>query len=88
MTNAKVLICHQNNVETALQASERAGILRKNIFVFGEKTIKGIQPFQTALIRTRKAIPEELTYEQAKNKVAFLCYSSGTTGKSKGAMIT
>ena len=88
MTKAKVLICHEENLETALKAAERVGILTKNIFIFGDKAIKGIQPFQTALIRERKAVPAELTYQEAKDKVAYLCFSSGTTGKSKGVMTT
>ncbi|KAK4516851.1 uncharacterized protein ATC70_000176 [Mucor velutinosus] len=88
MTKAKVLICHEENLETALQAAERVGILKKNIFVFGDKAVKGIQPFQTALIRERKAVPAELTHQEAKDKVAYLCFSSGTTGKSKGVMTT
>jgi long-subunit acyl-CoA synthetase (AMP-forming) len=88
MTKAKVMICHEENIETALIAGERAGVLRKNVFVFGKKVINGVQPFETALVRTRKAVPAELTHEQAKEKVAYLCFSSGTTGKSKGVMTT
>lgn len=88
MTKAKVLICHEENLDTALKAAERVGILKKNMFIFGDKAVNGIQPFQTALIRQRKAVPAELTHEQAKDKVAYLCFSSGTTGKSKGVMTT
>ncbi|GAA5798021.1 hypothetical protein HPULCUR_003419 [Helicostylum pulchrum] len=87
-TKARVLICHEENVKTALAAASRVGIQLKNIFVFGDKVIQGIQPFETALIRTRKAFPDELTHQQAKEKVAYLCFSSGTTGKSKGVMTT
>lgn len=87
-TKAKVIICHEDNLKVALIAGARAGVERKHIFIFGEKAIDGIQPFQTALIRGRKAVPDELTYEQAKDKIAYLCFSSGTTGKSKGVMTT
>jgi 4-coumarate--CoA ligase len=88
MTKAKVLICHEENLETALISGARAGVEKKNIFLFGDKAINGVQPFQSALIRDRKAVPEELTHKQAKEKVAYLCFSSGTTGKSKGVMTT
>lgn len=82
------MICHEENLDIALTACASSGILRKNIFIFGDKAINGVQPFATALMRARKAVPEELTHEQAKEKVAYLCFSSGTTGKSKGVMTT
>lgn len=88
LTKAKVVICHEENLETALVASEQSGIEKRNIFVFGDKAIRGIQPFSTALVRTRKTTLEELSPEQYKNKTAYLCFSSGTTGKSKGVMTT
>lgn len=87
-TKAKVMICHESNIETALAAGLRAGIERKNFFIFGDKVVQGIQPFEKALIRKREAVLEELTYEQAKERVAILCFSSGTSGKSKGVMTT
>lgn len=88
MTKAKVIICHEENLETALIAGARVGVPKKNILIFGDKAVSGVQPFQTALIRDRKAVPQELTYEEAKEKVAYLCFSSGTTGRSKGVMTT
>ncbi|KAI7907900.1 uncharacterized protein BX663DRAFT_492334 [Cokeromyces recurvatus] len=88
MTKAKVIICHEENMKNALVAAEHVGIPRKNVFIFGNKAIDGVQPFETALMGDRRAFPEELTYEQAKEKVAYLCFSSGTTGKSKGVMTT
>jgi long-subunit acyl-CoA synthetase (AMP-forming) len=50
--------------------------------------VDNIQPFTKALILKRKVDLEELTYEQYKTKTAYLCFSSGTTGKSKGVMTT
>ncbi|KAL9550127.1 hypothetical protein MBANPS3_004867 [Mucor bainieri] len=88
MSRAKVIICHEENVKTALKAADRVGISSKNVFVFGDSSIHGTQPFQTALLGSRRAVPEVLTYKEAKDKVAYLCFSSGTTGKSKGVMTT
>lgn len=88
MTSAKVLICHKENLKTALQAADKVGILKKNIFVFGDIAVEGVQPFTGALIKQRKAVPKKITYEEAQEKVAYLCFSSGTTGKSKGVMTT
>jgi len=88
MSRAKVIICHEENLKTALKAADRVGISKSNIFVFGESSINGIQPFQKALLVSRRSAPDTLTYEEAKDKVAYLCFSSGTTGKSKGVMTT
>lgn len=88
MSRAKVIICHEENVKSALKAADRVGIAKKNVFVFGENPINGTLPFQEALLVSRRAVPDALTYEEAKDKVAYLCFSSGTTGKSKGVMTT
>lgn len=87
-SNAKVIICHESNLKIALSAADKVRIPKKNIFVFGSDSIGGVRPFETALCRDRKAVPKVLTSEEAKEKVAYLCFSSGTTGKSKGVMTT
>lgn len=84
----KVIICQEDNIEVALEAGARAGIQANNVFTFGENQVKDIKPFKTALIRDRQVILEELSFEQTKEKVAVLCFSSGTTGRSKGVMTT
>ncbi|KAI8058837.1 hypothetical protein BDF21DRAFT_467674 [Thamnidium elegans] len=73
--NAKVIICQKDNIEVALIANARAGIQKHNIFIFGDEQVNGIQPFKKALIRDRKAVLEELTFEEAKEKVAVLAFS-------------
>jgi len=88
MSRAKVIICHEENVKTALKAADRVGISKKNVFVFGMSNIDDTQPFQKVLLAARRAVPDALTYQEAKDKVAYLCFSSGTTGKSKGVMTT
>ncbi|KAG2191273.1 hypothetical protein INT47_003064 [Mucor saturninus] len=87
-TKAKVLICHASNLKTALIAGLRAGIQKSNFFVFGNEVVQGVRPFETALLGHREAVLEELSFEQAKERVALLCFSSGTSGRSKGVMTT
>ncbi|GAA5810920.1 hypothetical protein MFLAVUS_004348 [Mucor flavus] len=84
----KVIICQEDNIDIALAAGDLSGVERKNIFIFGDKEVQGFRPFKTALIRDRKIVFKDITFEQAKEKVALLCFSSGTTGKSKGVMTT
>ncbi len=40
----------------------------------------GIAPFTRALLSDRHIILEEITPEEAKETVTYLCFSSGTTG--------
>ncbi|KAI9255507.1 hypothetical protein BY458DRAFT_318051 [Sporodiniella umbellata] len=88
-SNAKVLVCDGTNIDNALLAAKKVGILRENIFLFGDQTIQGIPPFTQALLQhTRRAPIIRLSYKEAQQKVAYLCFSSGTTGKSKGVMTT
>ncbi|KAI9354250.1 hypothetical protein BD770DRAFT_392701 [Pilaira anomala] len=84
----KVIVCQEDNIHVTLAAGAAAGVERKNIFIFGEKEVQGIQPFKTALLRGRKTEVKEISFEQAKERTVVLCFSSGTTGKSKGVMTT
>lgn len=83
MTSAKVLIAHEDNVESALAAADLVGLARSNVFVFGKQTIHGALPYTRVLLGQRKATLIELSAEEAKDTVAYLCFSSGTTGKFK-----
>ncbi|KAI7869822.1 uncharacterized protein EV154DRAFT_474357 [Mucor mucedo] len=87
-TKAKVLICHEDNIKVALAAGSQAGLNKTNIFVFGDKMVDNIHPFQSVLIGEREAVLEDLTPEQCKETIALLCFSSGTSGRSKGVMTT
>lgn len=88
MTRAKVVIAHESNVQVAIEAAGTVGIPKSNIFVFGEQVVRGILPYTQVLLSNRRAIIEELSSEDADNRVAYLCFSSGTTGRSKGVMTT
>ncbi|KAG0167571.1 hypothetical protein DFQ28_004589 [Apophysomyces sp. BC1034] len=86
-TKAKVLVAHQTNIETALEAAKSVGLPPSHVFVFGGSVVKGIRPYSELLVQ-RLAVPVEYNYEEAKDTVAILCFSSGTTGRSKGVMTT
>lgn len=85
---AKVIVCHESNLKIALAAAGKVGIPKENVLLFGNTAVDGVQPFETVLFKDRKAVPKVLTYEEANDKIAYLCFSSGTTGKSKGVMTT
>lgn len=82
MTKAKVLIAHSTNIESALIAANMVGLSKSNVFVFGNQEANGCLPYsQVFLTSERRAAPIKLTPEEAKDTVAYLCFSSGTTGK-------
>ncbi|KAI8875815.1 acetyl-CoA synthetase-like protein [Backusella circina FSU 941] len=88
MTKAKILIAHSTNVEFALKAAELVGLSISNIFIFGDEVVNGILPYKLGLLSDRHAGPVEISPEESESTVAYLCFSSGTTGKSKGVMTT
>ncbi|CAO3617940.1 unnamed protein product [Mucor fragilis] len=88
MTKAKVLIAHPSNVELALAAADLVGLAKDRIFLFGDKSVSGVLPYSQVFLNQRRATPVEFTAQQAEDSVAYLCFSSGTTGRSKGVMTT
>ncbi|KAL1920061.1 uncharacterized protein VTP21DRAFT_1207 [Calcarisporiella thermophila] len=80
---AKAMIIHPIFMEVALKAAAARGIPKERILLFGGKEVNGILPYQ-ALFSQREA---ELTRVDPDD-LAFLNFSSGTTGKSKGVMLT
>ncbi|KAI9272043.1 hypothetical protein EDC94DRAFT_644776 [Helicostylum pulchrum] len=87
-TNAKILIVHEANVEMAVKAADMVGLSRSRVFVFGKNQVQGIAPWSQVFMGERRATLITLTAQEAKEVVAYLCFSSGTTGKSKGVMTT
>ncbi|KAF9562343.1 hypothetical protein BGW38_008989, partial [Lunasporangiospora selenospora] len=70
---------------TAFKAAEACGIAREAIMVFEPEgdAVERV-PSYRALLGKRQATP----IKTGMDEIAYLCYSSGTTGKSKGVMLT
>ncbi|KAL2392085.1 putative 4-coumarate-CoA ligase 1 [Exophiala dermatitidis] len=88
-SGARILVTHMSVISTATKAAESAGIPSSNIFVLGKETdpsrkfkhwtqVRNLEG--TARYRTPKIDP--------KTDLAFLVYSSGTTGRPKGVRLT
>ncbi|CAG8587619.1 13669_t:CDS:10, partial [Acaulospora colombiana] len=86
-SGSSVIITHPDYLSNAIEAAVNTKIPESRIFVFGENRINGIHPY-TTLFGAREAVPVEYTAQEVRTTTAYLCYSSGTTGKNKGVETT
>ncbi|CAG8661630.1 4614_t:CDS:10, partial [Acaulospora morrowiae] len=86
-SGSSVIIVHPDCVSVAIEAAVNSKIPESRIFVFGKNEINGISSYNTLFV-SREAVPVEYTAEEIRTTTAYLCYSSGTTGKSKGVEST
>ncbi|CAG8613767.1 5422_t:CDS:10 [Funneliformis caledonium] len=86
-SGASVIIVNPSFLSNLIEAASAANIPKSKIFLFGEEEIDGIRPL-SSLFSEKEINPIEYTSEEAKSTTAFLCYSSGTTGKNKGVETT
>ncbi|CAI2172452.1 4263_t:CDS:10 [Funneliformis geosporum] len=86
-SGASVIIVIPSCLSNVIKAASAANIPKSKIFLFDEEEINGIRPF-SSLISEQEINPIEYSPEEAKLTTAFLCYSSGTTGKNKGVETT
>lgn len=82
-SDAKFLFTCAALLSKAEAAADQAAIPRERIFVLDDA--EGFTTFQDLLDEER--IPPEVRFDPGR-KLAVLPYSSGTTGKSKGVMLT
>ncbi|KAJ8323780.1 hypothetical protein QVD99_007061 [Batrachochytrium dendrobatidis] len=75
--------------ETCLKSSKDAlsGISPDRMFVLSDNTVEGVSSFRCLLSDTEVALPS-FTAEELSCSPAYLAYSSGTTGQSKGVILT
>jgi long-subunit acyl-CoA synthetase (AMP-forming) len=69
-----------------LKICDKIGLPRHRIFLFGDKQVEGCRPFYS--ITGSKPVVTPVQDLDGSNDVAFICYSSGTTGLAKGVMLT
>jgi acyl-CoA synthetase (AMP-forming)/AMP-acid ligase II len=81
-------------LDTAHKAAKRAGLSEKNIFVMSTASDTDSPPHTTVdeLISQGRELPPTPPLEwikgQGKRQVAYLCYSSGTSGLPKAVMLS
>ncbi|KAF5368454.1 hypothetical protein D9758_002336 [Tetrapyrgos nigripes] len=93
ISRARLIFTHSDFLETALAAAQKAGISQDNVIVIpgnatGKKTAEAVTV--DSLVSSAKSTSFKhcrLRPGQAKTKLAFLSFSSGTTGKPKAVAI-
>ncbi|KAG0370729.1 hypothetical protein BC939DRAFT_441155 [Gamsiella multidivaricata] len=84
-SGAKYMVTTIDLLPTATKAAEVCGIAPEAILLFGgsDDPVSGKKSYKS-IYGKRLAVPAKI----AMDDIAYLCYSSGTTGKSKGVMLT
>ncbi|CAO3608809.1 unnamed protein product [Cunninghamella blakesleeana] len=86
-SGANALVTIPELLPVLLKVCQKAGISRERIFLFGEKEVEGCKPFYS-LIRPGQKFTGPIKDFSASEDIAFICYSSGTTGRPKGTLLT
>lgn len=87
LTNATLVITHPVSLSTAVSAARQAGVSETRVVLFGEvpgsayTTVEAL--IQEGLRMDQCFVEPRLKPGEAKSKIAFLNFSSGTTGKPK-----
>lgn len=87
LSEAKVLLCSPENVAIALETAQQCGLSQSNVFVLGDSAVNGVLPY-TTLAKSGRQLSAPIRVSNPADQVAYMCFSSGTTGLSKGVMTT
>ncbi|KAG2065600.1 amp dependent CoA ligase [Suillus decipiens] len=89
MVHASLIITHSSALHTALGAAQAAGLPSERVVTFDESNQITVDTLiQQGLRSEPNFVERRLQKGEAKTKVAFLSFSSGTTGKPKAVAIS
>jgi len=88
-SGAKVLVTHMSVLEVAKKAAREVGIDEKNVILLGEEKDTSHKTKHWSSIRNLSGADRyRIPRINPKEDLAFLVYSSGTTGRPKGVRLT
>jgi len=85
-SGAKVVVTIPELLPLIVPAAIKANIPIQKIYLFGETEVQGCRPFTSLMGSEQVQFP--ITGINPREDLSFICYSSGTTGKAKGVMLT
>ncbi|KAI8140539.1 hypothetical protein BJV82DRAFT_671614 [Fennellomyces sp. T-0311] len=85
-SGAKTLITVPQLLPVLLKVCDRVGIARNRIFMYGERDYEGFKSVYSIMVDRQIEYPVQGL--RSNDDIAFICYSSGTTGLAKGVMLT
>ncbi|KAF9191678.1 putative fatty-acid--CoA ligase FadD10 [Haplosporangium sp. Z 27] len=92
-SGASIIITHPELLKTAIEAAKLSDIPTSSIYLFGGKQVEGFKPYTSTFPpedtpENLLAPVQNLNGQPALDSTALICYSSGTTGRSKGVELT
>ncbi|KAI8636202.1 hypothetical protein BD408DRAFT_448600 [Parasitella parasitica] len=89
MSRAKYLIAHSSNLNNALEAAALVGIPTSRVWCIDNDPQGRVKHWKAVVADSpEEADPIKLTTTECRNALAYLCFSSGTTGPPKGVKIS
>lgn len=92
-SGASVIVAHPELLAVAVEGAKKAGVPLNRIFLYGDKEVDGFKPYSATF--PPENTPERqlaqvvnLNGQLSSETTALICYSSGTTGKSKGVELS
>lgn len=82
---AKVIVTVPELLPVLLKVAAKNNVPKDKIFLFGDRAVDGVQPFSA--IASSQVVQIPLQGVDSED-LAFICFSSGTTGVAKGVMLT
>ncbi|KAF9928285.1 hypothetical protein FBU30_002507 [Linnemannia zychae] len=92
-SGATAMITHPEMLAIARAGAKKVGLSEDRIFLYGDRIVDGFRPYTSLLPsldtpEDQLVKPVELNAKEAKETTALICYSSGTTGQSKGVELS
>ncbi|KAG0349034.1 hypothetical protein BG004_002562 [Podila humilis] len=92
-SGASVIVTHPELLPVALEGARKAGVPADRIFLYGDKEVGGHRPYSALMppIDTPESLLAPivpLNGQASIDTTCLICYSSGTTGRSKGVELT